>query len=108
MDVTDALATLAALSHESRLWAFRLLVQAGPPGLSAGDIADGLSSRQNTMSSHLKQLSQAGLIVSRRQGRSVIYHADPATVRQLALFLIEDCCAEPWGTVPGRSVGPFD
>jgi ArsR family transcriptional regulator len=93
MDVNIALETFAALSQETRLWAFRILVQAGPAGLSAGDVADALGSRQNTMSSHLKQLNACGLIDSRRDGRQVIYSANYGTVKSLVLFLMEDCCA---------------
>ena len=93
MDVELALETLSALSHETRLWAFRLLVQAGPEGLAAGEIADALGSRQNTMSSHLKILATAELIESQRDGRSIRYQANYATVRELVLFLMEDCCA---------------
>ncbi len=93
MDVKVALEALSALSHETRLWAFRLLVQAGPAGLPAGQIAEGLGSRQNTMSSHLKILATAELIKSQREGRSIVYKADYDTVRELVLFLMEDCCA---------------
>ena len=93
MDVELALEALSALSHETRLWAFKLLVQAGPQGLPAGEIADGLGSRQNTMSSHLKILAMAGLIESQRDGRSIVYQANYDTVRELVLFLMEDCCA---------------
>ncbi len=93
MDVGHALEALSALGHETRLWAFRLLVQAGPRGLPAGEIAEGLGSRQNTMSSHLKILAAAGLIESQRHGRSVVYQANYDTVRELVLFLMEDCCA---------------
>jgi DNA-binding transcriptional ArsR family regulator len=93
MEMTSALEALTALSHETRLWVFRLLVQAGPDGLPAGEIADSLSSRQNTMSSHLRQLHAAGLIDSERRGRQVVYRANYETVRQLVLFLVEDCCA---------------
>ena len=93
MDVELALEALSALSHETRLWVFRLLVQAGPAGLPAGQIAEGLGSRQNTMSSHLKILATAELIKSQREGRSIVYKADYDTVRELVLFLMEDCCA---------------
>lgn len=93
MDVELALEALSALSHETRLWVFRLLVQAGPAGLPAGQIAEGLGSRQNTMSSHLKILAMADLIKSQRDGRSIVYKADYDTVRELVLFLMEDCCA---------------
>ncbi len=92
MDVIDALEALSALSNETRLWVFRLLVQAGPEGMMAGDIADNLSSRQNTMSSHLKLLSQAGLVTDHREGRHVRYRADYDTIQGLVLFLMEDCC----------------
>jgi DNA-binding transcriptional ArsR family regulator len=92
MDVLAALEVLSSLSNETRLWVFRLLVQAGPEGMTAGEIAENLSSRQNTMSSHLKDLSQAGLIRSRREGRNIYYRADYDTVKALVLFLMEDCC----------------
>ena len=75
------------------MWAFRILVQAGPEGLSAGEVADSLGCRQNTMSTHLKSLHQAGLVTIRKSGRSRIFSANFATVRELVLFLMEDCCA---------------
>ena len=93
MDVKNALKSLDALSQETRLWAFRILVQAGPAGLSAGEVADSLGCRQNTMSTHLRLLQASGLIDSRRDGRSIIYSANYVTVRELVLFLMEDCCA---------------
>ncbi len=93
MEIKAALDALAALSQETRLGVFRILVQAGPQGLSAGDIAARLITRQNTMSSHLKQLHAAGLVDSRRDGRRVMYTARYDTARQLIQFLMEDCCA---------------
>lgn len=93
MDVKQALEAFAALSNETRLWVFRLLVQAGPDGLAAGEIAESLSARQNTMSAHLKVLAAAELVRSRRQGRSILYSANYDTVKALVLFLMEDCCA---------------
>ncbi len=93
MDVELALEALSALSHETRLWAFRLLVQAGPQGLPAGEIAEALGSRQNTMSSHLKTLAMAALINSERDGKRVVYKANYDTIRELVLFLMQDCCA---------------
>ena len=92
MDVTIALDALAALANETRLWVFRLLVQAGPEGLAAGEIADSLGSRQNTMSSHLKILAVAGLVTRQRAGRRIVYRANYDAVRELVLFLLEDCC----------------
>ena len=76
MDIKDAVDALEALAHESRLGVFRLLVQAGPEGLSAGEIADRLDARQNTMSSHLHKLHRAGIVMSQRDGRHIIYRAD--------------------------------
>jgi DNA-binding transcriptional ArsR family regulator len=93
MDNTSALAAFEALSQETRLAVLRLLVPAGPAGLPAGAVAERLDARQNTMSSHLKVLHDAGLIDSRREGRSIIYTANYGTVRRLILFLMEDCCA---------------
>ena len=78
------------MSHETRLWVFRLLVQAGRDGLSAGEIADALSARQNTMSSHLVKLADAALITRRRQGRSIIYRANDETMHRLVLFLQDE------------------
>lgn len=93
MEVISALKSFDALSQETRLWAFRILVQAGPDGLSAGEIAESLGCRQNTMSSHLKLLQSAGLVARHRVGRNVIYSANYSTVRELVMFLMEDCCA---------------
>jgi len=92
MEVSTALEALKALAQETRLWVFRLLVQAGPQGLPAGEIAESLSSRQNTVSSHLRQLQSAGLIDSVRIGRQIVYSANYDTVGELVLFLVEDCC----------------
>lgn len=93
MDINNALKSLDALAQETRLWVFRILVQAGPDGLPAGEIADTLGCRQNTMSNHLRQLHSADLIGSRRNGRRVLYSANYATIRNLVMFLMEDCCA---------------
>ena len=93
MTTTSVRSRVEALAHETRLWAFRLLVQAGPAGIPAAEIAESLGSRQNTMSSHLKTLAMADLIDSERDGRSVVYKANYDTVRELVLFLMEDCCA---------------
>lgn len=93
MDINTALDALSALSQKTRLETFRLLVRAGPEGLSAGDIADALGTRQNTMSTHLKLLTLAGLVRGERDGRSVIYRAEFETMRALITYLLEDCCA---------------
>ncbi|MGE3246788.1 MAG: ArsR/SmtB family transcription factor [Beijerinckiaceae bacterium] len=92
MDTTSALASLDALSHETRLETFRLLMRAAPDGLAAGDIARKLEVVQNTMSAHLAVLTRAGLIEAQRAGRSIVYRASPGAIRELLLFLMEDCC----------------
>lgn len=93
METNHAVASLAALAHEGRLSAFRLLVQAGPEGLPAGEIARRLEVLPNTLSASLSILSHAGLIASRRKGRSIIYNAHYDAMRELLAFLMEDCCA---------------
>ena len=88
----DVIAALAALAHEHRLAAFRLLVEAGPDGVSAGDLADRLAIPRSSLSFHLNQMMQAGLIVQRRESRSLIYSADFAAMAALVGFLTENCC----------------
>ncbi len=92
MDRSAALAAFAALSQETRLETFRLLVKAGPAGRSAGAIAEQLGVRQNTLSSHLGILLAAGLVGKRRDGRSIVYAADFAGLRALLTYLLEECC----------------
>ncbi|MBT8077943.1 MAG: metalloregulator ArsR/SmtB family transcription factor [Gammaproteobacteria bacterium] len=93
MDIKAALEVLAALAQDTRLQVFRQLVRAGPAGQAAGEISTGLAARQNTMSSHLKQLQSAGLVTRRRSGRHIIYTANYGRVTELIRFLMEDCCA---------------
>lgn len=88
----QAVAALAALAQESRLQAFRLLVRRGEEGLPAGEIADALGVPPATLSFHLSQLAQGGLIESRRNGRSIIYFINVCGVRALMAYLTEDCC----------------
>lgn len=92
MDKKQTLDALAALSQETRLDVFRLLVQVGQRGLPAGEIGDRLGVRQNTMSANLAILTQAGLIHSVREGRSIRYFADMDGVSGLLGFLMENCC----------------
>ena len=93
MNVKEAVAALSALAQESRLQAFRLLVRTGPGGLPAGRIAEALSVPAATLSFHLKELTSAGLLESRREGRSVIYRLRVDGIRSLMSFLTTDCCA---------------
>lgn len=88
-----AIRSLAALAQEHRLALFRLLVRAGPAGLAAGRIADALGLANSSLSHHLSQLHEAGLIAQRREGRSLIYSADYAAMERLLGFLTENCCA---------------
>lgn len=94
MEINQAIAPLSALSHATRLAIFRLLVQAEPDGMVAGDVATALSVKGHTLSNHLLILSTAGLIAARREGRSIRYRARLETMRDLLTFLMQDCC---WG-----------
>jgi DNA-binding transcriptional ArsR family regulator len=94
MDAPVATAVLAALGNARRLQVFRLLVRAGPTGVAAGEIARRLDVLQNTLSSSLSVLSHAGLVTSRREGRSIIYSAAYPRLGELVDFLVRDCCAE--------------
>lgn len=93
MKLPTAVEALSALAQESRLAVFRLLVRTGADGLAAGEIARELGVRPNTLSTHLTILGHAGLVQSRREGRSVIYSADYDGMRDLLGFLVADCCA---------------
>lgn len=92
MEINTASEAFAALSQASRLSVVRLLVKAGPSGISAGEIARELSIPAPTMSFHLKELERAGIILSRKNGRKVIYAADYGGLRDLIDFLLADCC----------------
>ncbi|MFE8646666.1 ArsR/SmtB family transcription factor [Sphingomonas sp. NCPPB 2930] len=92
MDQTLALAALSALSQVTRLDTFQLLVRHEPEGLPAGEVARQLDIPQNTMSAHLSKLARAGLVVSERHSRSIVYRADLDQLRALMLFLAKDCC----------------
>lgn len=90
--LVKAVEALSALAHEGRLSVFRLLVRAGPDGVAAGDIARKLDVLPNTLSASLTVLAHAGLVQSRREGRSIIYTADYERMSGLLGFLMEDCC----------------
>jgi ArsR family transcriptional regulator len=92
MDNATAVTIFASLAQESRLGLFRLLIQAGPTGLSAGAIAEQLGLPSSTLSFHLKELSHAGLVQSRQAGRFIYYSADFAAMTALIAFLTENCC----------------
>ncbi len=99
MDTTQATEALAALAHETRLKAFRMLVEAGQEGLAAGRIGEELQLPGATLSFHLAHLTRAGLVQSRQAGRFVIYRADFQNMNALVGYLTENCCG-------GRSCAP--
>ena len=92
MDTRTAVTALNALAHDSRLEVFRLLVQVGPDGLSAGDIAGQLGIPASTLSFHMKSLAQAGLVESRHQSRFIYYSANFEAMNALVGYLGENCC----------------
>lgn len=92
MKKPDILAALAALSQENRLDAYRLLVQAGPEGMPAGEIAAELGLSPNALTFHLDRLREAGLVTVRRDGRSMIYAAQFDTMNGLIGYLTDNCC----------------
>ena len=92
MEKIDAIAALAALAQDNRLDTYRLLVQAGPGGLPAGEVAARLKLPPNTLSFHFDRLRQAGLVTVRREGRSMIYAARFDTMNALLGYLTENCC----------------
>jgi ArsR family transcriptional regulator len=93
METKAAITALSALAHESRLAVFRLLVEAGPDGLAAGQVSERLGLPPSSLSFHLKELSHAGLAASRQQGRFVIYSANFPAMNALLAYLTENCCA---------------
>ena len=92
MEKSDAVAGLSALAQENRLDVFRLLVQAGPDGMPAGEIARALKLAPSVLTFHFDRLRMAGLVTAHRDGRSVIYAAKFETMNALLGFLTENCC----------------
>jgi ArsR family transcriptional regulator len=92
MEIKQAVISLTALAQESRLRVFRLLVPAGDDGMAAGEIAERLDIPPATLTFHLKELSHAGLVESRREGRSIIYSLRCEGMSELLTFLAKDCC----------------
>ncbi len=105
METKSVLAALAALAQESRLAIFRLLVQLGPEGMAASKIAEQLDIAPSSLSFHLKELSHAGLITSRQDGRFLIYSVQFGAMNDLLAFLTDNCCGgvpcDP--ALPGRA-----
>jgi ArsR family transcriptional regulator len=92
MKVKSAIDSLSALAHEGRLAVFRMLVKAGQEGIPAGEIARRLNVPSNSLTANLNILNHAGLVESRREGRSIIYSARYDQMTKLLGFLMEDCC----------------
>src|ERR1700722_11987419 len=92
MESEEAILALAALAQSTRLDVFRLLVKHEPDGLAAGGVRTAAATPQNTMSAHLAILARAGLVMSERKSRSIIYRANLATFQDLTSFMVEDCC----------------
>lgn len=94
MNSNTVVTRLASLAQDSRLAVFRLLVQRGPHGMAAGDIATKLKIPPATLSFHLKELSHSGLLKSRQEGRFIYYAPDFKAMHALIAYLTENCCAE--------------
>ncbi len=92
MDAKQVIAALGALAHDTRLAVFRMLVQRGPDGLSAGTIAEALDMPPSSLTFHLQQLTQAGLITQRRVSRQIFYATDFAVMNGLLGYLTDNCC----------------
>ena len=108
METFDAVTALSALAQEHRLAVFRLLVQVGPEGIPAGQVAEALDLAPNTLTFHFDRLRGAGLVTVRRDGRSMIYAAQFEAMNALLGFLTENCCqgaakCAPAGCKPAKS-----
>ena len=92
METNEAVTALGALAQEIRLAVFQLLVQVGPQGVPVGHIREVLDVAPATLSFHLKELSHAGLVTSRQEGRFIYYTADFERITALMAFLTRNCC----------------
>jgi len=106
MDTPTALQALTALSHESRLSAFRLLVQAGPDGLSVGEIRERLDLPPATLTAHLNVLRAAHLVADEREGRVIRVRANYLQMNALVAYLTENCCAGAADCGPAATCTP--
>jgi DNA-binding transcriptional ArsR family regulator len=106
MDTRSAVQLLASIAQEARLDIFRLLVQAGPDGLTAGAIAQRLAIPPSTLSFHLKELTHAGLVHPRPQSRFIYYSANYEAMNGLLAYLTENCCAGRQSCAPGTVCSP--
>jgi DNA-binding transcriptional ArsR family regulator len=98
METKHAVEALGALAHEYRLAIYRLLVERGPEGLAAGAIGEGVGLAPSSLTFHLQNLHRAGLIVQRRESRSLIYSVDFNAMNELVGYLTENCCVGSSGS----------
>ena len=94
MENQSAVSLLSSIAQEARLAIFRTLVQVGNAGLPVGAIAEKLNIPNSTLSFHLKELSHAGMVISRQEGRYIYYAANYQTMNDLVAYLTENCCAD--------------
>jgi ArsR family transcriptional regulator len=99
MEIKEALLAFDSLSQETRLRVFRLLVEYGPEGAPAGALSEALGIPHNTLSFHLSHMSKAGLVLSRREGRWIIYSANFEFFTNLIRYMIKDCCREDMASI---------
>lgn len=100
MNTSEAIEALAALAHEHRLAVFRLLVEKGPEGLPAGEIAERIGLPPSSLTFHLQQLTRTQLLTQRRMGRQLMYAADFDAMNELLGYLTENCCSGAGGCTP--------
>lgn len=98
MDTNQIISALSSLAQDTRLGVFRLLMEFGPEGAPAGMLSDELGIPHNTLSFHLAHLSRAGLVTSRRNGRSIIYAAQSDAIENVIGYLTKNCCVRSKGT----------
>ncbi|MEX2492372.1 MAG: metalloregulator ArsR/SmtB family transcription factor [Nitrospirales bacterium] len=99
MEINEAILAFGALSQETRLRVFRLLIEHGPEGTPAGTLSDRLGIPHNTLSFHLSHMSHAGLVLSKREGRSIIYSANFDFFTDLIRYMVKDCCREDMASI---------
>jgi ArsR family transcriptional regulator, arsenate/arsenite/antimonite-responsive transcriptional repressor len=106
MNAKQAVAALGAIAHDHRLAIYRLLVEKGPAGMPAGEIAERLEMPPSSLTFHLQQMLHAGLVSQRRLGRQLIYAADYAAMNELVAYLTENCCGNAANCAPACNPAP--